>query len=169
MVGTLEPILANLPFFDGLEPSHLELLVGCASNARYGADAYLYREGEQANQFFIVRQGKVAIEMAVPGRGKVTLQTHDAGDVVGWAWLLPPYRWYFSARAVEPTRVIALDGVCLRHKCEQDADLGYQFLKRFAAKTTRSLDLLYAQLLDLDAGPEPRAPKSAPLRTLVQA
>ncbi len=161
MVDTLEPILAKLPFFEGLEKRHIELLVGCASNARYMADEYLYREGEEANQFFIVRQGKVSIEMAVPGRGIVTLQTHDEGDVVGWAWLLPPYRWYFTARAVEMTRVIALDGVCLRRKCEQDADLGYEFLKRFSAKTTRALELLYMQVLDLYATPEQRQTRTA--------
>ncbi len=161
MVHSLEPILAQLPFFEGLEQSHLQLLVGCASNARYFAEEYLYREGQDANRFFIIRQGKVAIEMAVPGRGIVTLQTHDAGDVVGWAWLLPPYRWHFSARATELTRVISLDGVCLRHKCEQDARLGYEFLKRFSAKTERALELLYLQMVDLYAAPAQRETRSA--------
>ncbi len=169
MVDTLEPILAKLPFFEGLEKRHLELLVGCASNARYFADEYLYREGEDANQFFIIRQGKVAIEMAIPGRGMVTLQTHDEGDVVGWAWLLPPYRWHFSGRAVEMTRVIALDGVCLRRKCEEDPALGYEFLKRFSAKTARSLDLVYMQVLDLYAVPEQRVTKSNHMRARVRA
>ncbi len=166
MVASLEPILAQLPFFEGLEKRHLELLVGCASNARYMPNEYLYREGEDANQFFIIRQGTVAIEMAIPGRGMVTLQTHDADDVVGWAWLLPPYRWHFSGRAVELTRVIALDGVCLRRKCEEDAALGYEFLKRFSAKTARALDLVYMQVLDLYAPPEQRGAKSnhAPVR-----
>ncbi len=159
MVASLEPILAQLPFFEGLEKRHLELLVGCASNARYFADEYLYREGQDANQFYIIRQGRVAIELAIPGRGMVTLQTYDAGDVVGWAWLLPPYRWHFSGRAMELTRVIALDGVCVRRKCEQDAELGYEFLMRFSAKTARTLDLLYIQALDLYAAPEQRETK----------
>ncbi len=169
MVTTLEPILAQLPFFDGLEKHYLELLVGCASNARYFPGEYLYREGEDANQFFIIRQGKVAIELAIPGRGKVTLQTHEAGDVVGWAWLLPPYRWYFSGRATEVTRVIALDGVCLRRKCDEDAHLGYEFMKRFSAKTAHSLDLLYMQLLDVYATPEQRVTKSAHVPVRIHA
>jgi CRP/FNR family cyclic AMP-dependent transcriptional regulator len=160
MVETLEPILAKLPFFKGLDKRYLELLVGCASNARYNTGEYLYQEGKEANQFFIIRQGKVAIESAVPGRGMITVEIHEAGDVVGWAWLLPPYRWYFNGRAVEPTRVIVLDGLCLRGKCEQDHTLGYEFMSRFLQKTTRSLDLLLGQVVDLHAAPEERQAKS---------
>jgi CRP-like cAMP-binding protein len=84
----------------------------------------------------------------------ITLEVHDEGDVVGWAWLFPPYRWYFNGRAVEPTRAIVLDGLCLRRKCEQDPDLGYEFMKRFLQKTARSLDLIRGQVVDLYATPE---------------
>jgi len=158
MVQTLEPILAKHPFFEGLDKSYLELLVGCASNARYNPGEYLFREGEEAKQFFIVRRGRVAVEIAVPGRGAITIQTHEEDDVVGWAWLFPPYHWHFSARAVELTRVFALDGECLRRKCEQDPALGYEFVKRFSDKIVRSLDLTRLQLLDLyGASPETTA------------
>jgi CRP/FNR family transcriptional regulator, cyclic AMP receptor protein len=153
MVDTLEPFLARLPFFEGLEKRHLELLVGCASNAHYVANEYLYREGEEANQFYIIRQGKVSIEMAVPGHGMVSLQSHEEGAVVGWAWLLRPFHWFFSARVVVVTWVITLDGAYLRRKCEQDHTLGYELHKRFAAKMERTLDLLYMQLIDLYAAP----------------
>jgi CRP/FNR family cyclic AMP-dependent transcriptional regulator len=160
MVGTLEPILAKHPFFEGLDKRYLELLVGCASNARYNAGDYLYQEGREATQFFIIRQGRVAIESSVPGRGRITLQTHEAGDVVGWSWLFPPYRWYFSGHAIELTRVIALDGLCLRRKCEQDPDLGYEFMKRFLQKTARSVDLLRGQVVELYTASEERRTKS---------
>lgn len=146
---TLDLILAKHPFFDGLESRYLELIAGCASNERYDAGSYLFREGETASKFFVVRHGKVAIETAVPGRGVVTIYTHDEGDVVGWSWLFAPYYWHYSGRAIGLTRVTALDGVCLRGKCEADQALGYAFLKRFSQKAVRSLDLTRMQLLDL--------------------
>ena len=50
---TLEPILAQQPFLQNLDPEHLQLLVGCASNIRYEAGQFLLREGEEANEFFM--------------------------------------------------------------------------------------------------------------------
>ena len=148
MVDTLEPILAKHPFFEGLEKRYLELLVGCASNLRFNRGDYLFIEGAEAKQFYIVRHGAVAIETLVPGQGMIPIQTHEEGDIVGWSWLFPPYQWHFSGRAVEVTMVIALDGECLRRKCEQDNALGYEFLKRFSHKIVRALDLTRAQLIN---------------------
>ena len=145
---TLEPILTKHPFFEGLEKRYLELLTGCATNERYNAGEFLFREGQEATKFFLIRQGHVAVEIGVPG-GAVPVYTHDAGDIVGWSWLFSPYRWHFSGRAMELTRVIALDGVCLRGKCEQDTALGYEFLKRFSDNMMRSLDYTRVQLLDI--------------------
>lgn len=155
---TLEPILAKHPFFKGLDKPYLELLTGCAMNARYNAGEYLFHEGEEAEKFFIIREGTVAAEIAVPGQGQIVIQTHEAGEVVGWSWLFPPYNWHFSARAIETTRVLTLDGVCLRTKCEMDPALGYEFMKRFADMIVRSLDSTRMQLLDLyNVGPKIKA------------
>ncbi|MBZ0310376.1 MAG: cyclic nucleotide-binding domain-containing protein [Anaerolineae bacterium] len=145
---TLESVLAKHPFFEGLEPQYLALLAGCASNMRFEEGQYLFREGQEATQFYILRYGRIAIEAHTPTRD-IMLYTHDEGDVVGWSWLFPPYHWHFSGRAVQLTRVISLDAVCLRGKCEADRVLGYEFLKRFSYKVVRSLDETRMQLLDL--------------------
>lgn len=148
---TREAILANHPFFKGLAEEYLALIAGCASNVVFKAGEYLFKEGEEASQFYILRHGKVAIEAYSPSRGPIVIYTHEAGDVVGWSWLFPPYHWHFSGRAVELTRLISLDAVCLRGKCEQDPLLGYEFLKRFSQKVVRSLDETRLQLIDLYA------------------
>lgn len=146
---TLENTLAEHPFFHGLEPRYLQLAVGCASNVRFDAGEFILREGEEANHFFLIRHGKVALEVFAPNRGSIAIQTLDEGDILGWSWLIPPYQWRFDARAVELTRAIALDGKCLRAKCEEDHDLGYELLKRFAAILGQRLDATRFQLLDL--------------------
>ena len=146
---TLEPILAAHPFFQGLAPGHLKLLVGCASNVRFDTGAFLFRTGEEANQFFLVREGTVAMEAVAPGRPVVVVQTLGAGEILGWSWLIPPYHWMFDARALEPTRAITLDGKCLRGKCEADHDLGYDLLKRFTQLVVSRLEATRMQLLDL--------------------
>jgi len=146
---TLEPILAEHPFFKGLEPRHLRLIAGCASNVRFNAGQLLFQEGEEANQFYMIRQGKVAVEIRAAERGIITAQTIGEGEVLGWSWLMPPYRWRFDARALELTRAIALDGRCLRTKSEEDHSLGYELLKRFSLIIVERLDAMRLQLLDL--------------------
>ena len=62
----------------------------------------LFREGDPADTFYLVRHGSVALETFVPARGPVMIETLEAGEVVGWSWLFPPYRWHFDARALSP-------------------------------------------------------------------
>ncbi|MBU6390736.1 MAG: cyclic nucleotide-binding domain-containing protein [Planctomycetes bacterium] len=146
---SLEPYLAEHPFLKGLEPNHLKILAGCASNVQFDVGQFILREGEEANNFYIIRHGKVAIELFAAERGAITIQTIGAGEILGWSWLIPPYQWRFDARAIEITRAIALDGKCLRTKCEQDHNLGYELLKRFAHVIALRLEATRLQLSDV--------------------
>ncbi len=146
---SLEPLLAKHPFFKGLSPSFLELLAGCASNLRVETDELLFREGEPANHFYVIREGKMALEIYAPGRGPITVETLNEGDVFGWSWLIPPYQRHFAARAVEMTRVFDINTECLRPKLEQDHDFGYEMLKRFSVLIAQRLQAARFQLLDV--------------------
>ncbi|HSE50351.1 MAG TPA: cyclic nucleotide-binding domain-containing protein [Terriglobales bacterium] len=148
---TLERIIAEHPYLSGIDPQWIELLSGCAANRKYEPGSYIFREGQEANEFFLVRSGRIAVEMAMPNHDPITVATVLDGDVLGWSWLLPPYQWKFQGRVVEPTRVFALDGKCLRQKCEANHDLGYELLKRFCKIIDRRLDQARFQLLDVYA------------------
>ena len=131
MIEGLERIVREHRFFAGLDEPFLQLVVGCARNVRFDEGQYLFREGGPADQFFLIRHGRVALELAGPGRGTVTFQTVGEGEILGVSWLIPPYRWTYDARAIELTRAIGIDAACLRGKCEADHDLGYEMMKRF--------------------------------------
>lgn len=146
---TLEPLIKEHPFFKGLEPRHLQLIVGCARNERRAEGEVLFREGEEADWFYVIREGQLALEIHVPGRGPVVLQTLGDGDVLGTSWLFPPYRWQFGARVLQPTRLLAFDGKCLRGKCDADHDLGYELVRRAAQILMQRLNAARLQLLDL--------------------
>jgi CRP/FNR family cyclic AMP-dependent transcriptional regulator len=146
---TLEPILAEHSFFEGLRPEHMALLVGCASNVRFGAGSFIFREGEEADRFFIIREGKVAIEIPAGRRKTITIETLGPDDVLGWSWMVSPYRWRFTARVVEATRAIALDAACLRGKCQADHELGYEMLNRVLQVVEQRLQATRMQLIDV--------------------
>jgi CRP-like cAMP-binding protein len=147
----LERILAQHPFFEALEPDYLKLLVGCASNMRFAAGQYIFRRGEAANQFYLLRHGRAALEIFAPQGPPITISTLEKDDVLGWSWVVEPYYWRLDARAVEPVRAIGLDGKCLRTKCEQNHDLGYELLKRFVHLVEQRLEATRLQLLDVYA------------------
>lgn len=146
---TLENIIKQHPFFEGLEPRYLEFIAGCAKNVRFDAGEFIFREGQEANDFYLVRHGNVSLDVFVPAKGPVSLQTIGEDDVLGWSWLFPPYRWHFDARALTLVRALAFDGACLRAKCDQDHDLGYELMQRFAHIINQRLQATRLQILDV--------------------
>ena len=100
----LARILGAHPFLKGLESNYIDLIVGCAANVRFNPGDFIFREGEEANQFFIIREGEIALEIYREGHDPLTVQTLKEGEVLGWAWLVPPYRWRLDAQAIKLTR-----------------------------------------------------------------
>jgi len=149
MIHTLEPILREHPFFQGMEDRHIQLIAGCSMNVRFEAGQVIFHEGDPADHFYLIREGLVSIQLAIPHRGLTTVQTVGGGEVMGWSWLFPPYRWHFDARTQEPTHALAFDGKCLRAKCEEDHSLGYDIYKRFMQIVTERLESTRLQLLDM--------------------
>jgi CRP-like cAMP-binding protein len=149
IIHTLEPIVREHPFCKDLPERYVALITGCAKNVRFDPDSIVFREGEAANEFYLIREGLVGVEVTIPQRGATLVQTVGTGDVLGWSWLFPPYHWHFDARALEATRALALDGKCLRDKCREDHSLGYEFLLRFSQIVTERLEATRLQLLDL--------------------
>jgi CRP-like cAMP-binding protein len=148
---TLERIIAEHSFFTDLDSDFLALMVGCASNVVFKAGTYILKEGDPADTFYLIRAGKVAVEVVAPQHKPIIVSTLEEGDLLGWSWLMPPFQWKFHARAVSDVRAIALNGKCLRTKCDENHDLGYEVLKRFARIIEERLEATRLQLLDIYA------------------
>ena len=145
----IESLLAEVPVFAGLGESALGTIAGCGQNMHFDAGAVLFREGDAADTFYVVRHGSVAVETFVPARGPMMIETIESGEVIGWSWLFEPYRWHFDARALTAVRATAFDGACLRGKCEADPALGYALMSRFAQVLIELLQWTRLRLLDL--------------------
>jgi len=146
---TIDQIVADSPVFEGLTREQLELIAGCARNVGFEAGERMFREGEPADTFYLVRKGRVALSTHAPARGSVVIETLDPGEIVGWSWLFPPYVWHFDARAVDEVRAVAFDGACLRDKCEVDTALGFELMRGFAGVMIDRLQHTRLRLLDL--------------------
>jgi CRP-like cAMP-binding protein len=151
---SLEQTLSKHPFLSGLDKRFLPRLARLAAHKKFEDQQLVFQEGRPANELYLICRGKIGIETALLGMSELIVQTLGADEVVGWSWLLPPYEYHYSARALEPTEVIAIDGKSLRGQCESDHDLGYEMMKRFALVIVQRLAATRAQFLHF---PDPGA------------
>ncbi len=158
IVKSMSDILAAQPLFAGLDPEITDLLAGCATNEQFTPGAYLLKADAPADRLFLLRSGDVAIEMRMPGRGRLTVQTVHPGHIVGATWFLPPYRWRFDARAVDTVRATGIDAACLRKKCDDQPRIGYEVMKRFLPVVAERLQSARMQLIELYAPPSEAEP-----------
>jgi len=145
---SIADVLVAHPFFAGIDERVVCQLAGCSHLAHFGSGEYLFREGEAADRLFVLRRGRVSLDVYVPGREGV-VATLDEGDVVGWSWLVPPYRWVFDARAVTEVSAVSVDAACLREKCSEDPALGYALMQRVAQVMYQRLQSTRIRMLDV--------------------
>ncbi len=145
----LEELLADVPFFDGLAPETLKLLAGCASNVHFAEGDTLFRRGDAADTFYVVRSGAVALETYAPTSGSILIETLEEGEIVGWSWLFEPHHWHLDGRALRPVRATSFDASCLRAKCDADPALGYELMRRFAQVLIERLQWTRLRLIDV--------------------
>ena len=149
---TIAELLADAPVFAGLDEDTLALLAGCGQNVRFAPGEMLFREGDPADTFHVLRHGAVALEVVAAGRPPLVIETLHDGEVAGWSWLVPPYRSAFDGRAIEPTAAVAMDGACLRGKCEADPALGFLLMQRFVPVIVERLQATRLRLLNVYGG-----------------
>jgi len=144
----LNEAIANHTFFRGMKPAHLAVLAEGAKATQFAAGETLFREGQPASQFYLIEDGRIALEAHEPANATVLVQTLSAGDVLGWSWLFPPFVWHFQARALEPTTAIALNGAHLLVSAEKDPEFGFELMKRVAKVLICRLQATRKQLLE---------------------
>ncbi len=146
---TIADLLAEHKFFADLDPQSLEFVAGCGKNVHFAPGERILTEGEPANTFYVLRSGSVALSFFVPGRAATVIDTLGDGDLLGWSWLFPPYRWQFDAEARDDVAAVAFDGTCLRTKCDSDARLGYALTQRFARVILGRLQSVRMRMIDV--------------------
>ena len=146
LMQTLESVLSEHYCFKGLEKKYLDMIVKKAGHANFDEGEYIFHENDKADKLYIIQEGIVALETKLgPDRDPVTIQMIGEGDVLGWAWLFPPHLCHFDAKTVAPTKTVVLDGSFIHEKCEEDHELGYELMKRFASLIQQRLQAVRLQ------------------------
>ncbi len=146
--STAREYLAAHPFFSDMSDEHLDFLASCATDMSAEADSSLFKQGDHANRFFIVREGHVVVEVPALYGPALEIQNLGADQLLGWSWLISPYQWDFQARAAEASRLWQFDGERVLAKCESDPAFGYELLKRFTVLMSERLTAARRKMMD---------------------
>ncbi|MZD55826.1 cyclic nucleotide-binding domain-containing protein [Streptomyces sp. SID5606] len=133
----------------GLPTEHRERLLRAAREVSFAAGARLFEEGGRSDRFWIVRTGSVTLDLCVPGRRAAVVESLGHGELVGWSWHFPPYRWHLGAEAMTPVRAWEFDAEAVRALCAQDPAFGRAVAVWVGNVVAHRLHAARIRLLDL--------------------
>jgi CRP/FNR family transcriptional regulator, cyclic AMP receptor protein len=153
MIEVTADALAAHPFLHGLSRDHLTVLAGTACDVTFPARHRLFEDGGSATRFWLLQSGHVALDLHVPGQGRIKIDTIGMGELLGWSWLFPPYRWAFGAVAASPVEAFEFDARAVRTCCESDPVLGYELTQRLARVVAKRLQATRIRLITVSGQP----------------
>ena len=130
MIEVTAPALAGHPFLRGMPPGQLDALAAAASDVTFPAGHRIFETGGFAGKFWLIRSGRVALDMQVPGDGRMIIDSAGIGDLLGWSWLFPPYCWTCGAVCVTAVEAFEFDAAAVRARSTADPLFGHELTGR---------------------------------------
>jgi len=143
-----EDYLSTHTFFSGLDDSYRKFLSNSATELQINKGGVLFKQGDRADKFYLLRKGQVSVQVPALMGPSLEIQTLGEDQVLGWSWLIPPYRWIFLARAEEDSELLEFDGGAILARCEEDPKFGYELFKCFAALMSERLGAARQKMMD---------------------
>lgn len=147
MIDVTADALVAHPFLHGMSRDHLAVLAEVASDVTFPARHRLFEDGGSANRFWLIQSGYIALDLIVPGQGRVRIDTIGMSELLGWSWLFPPYKWAFGAVAASPVEAFEFDARAIRARCASQPELGYELTRRLARVVANRLQATRVRLI----------------------
>src|SRR5947208_13784489 len=147
MIEVTAEALATHPFLHGMSRDQLAVLAGSAADVTFSDRHRLFEDGGGASRFWLIQSGHVALDLHVPGQGRMKIDTIGMGELLGWSWLFPPYRWAFGAVSVGPVEAFEFDARAVRAYCQADPELGYELTQRLVSVLAKRLQATRVRLI----------------------
>lgn len=147
MIDVTAGSLATHWFLHGMSGDQLAELAKSASVVSFQGGCRLFEDGGNATRFWLIRSGRVALDLDVPGDSPTLIEVLGMGDVLGLSCLLPPFQWVFGAMAVGPVEAFELDARSVLASCASDPELGFELTRRFMGVSAHRLHATRLKLL----------------------
>ncbi|TVQ38340.1 MAG: cyclic nucleotide-binding domain-containing protein [Wenzhouxiangella sp.] len=140
--------LAEHELFSGLDDQQLAFLAANGEEKHFDDGEIVSRQGQAADRFYIVLEGGLTVQVPAIAGPTLEVTRLSVDQVLGWSWLIEPYRWHFNALATGRTRALEFDGKAILARCEEDSAFGYALFKRFSALMGKRLEAAQRKMMD---------------------
>lgn len=145
---SLVKLLMQHEFFRDLAPEVVEFIAANGRITNLDTDEILFEHAQPAERFYLIQDGRITVGVPAIEGPSLEVQTLGPGEVLGWSWLIPPYRWNFRGRVIEAAEVVEFNGKAILDRCESDPAFGYPLMKRFAALMSERLEAARRKMMD---------------------
>ncbi|MGQ9908187.1 MAG: cyclic nucleotide-binding domain-containing protein [Candidatus Flexifilum sp.] len=144
-------LLRRFKLFAGLPPEALAEIAQFCEEEALEADTYLFEQGDEADELYLVLDGAVDLLMDIDSKGesRTEIETVVAGEALGWSALVEPHEYQLSAAAATEVKVILIDAPRLRDYLAAHPDHGYVLMRRVAQMIGERLGHMRTRFISL--------------------
>lgn len=141
-------------FFHAFSEDQLAELMKVTDKKTFKKGAQIYKEGDRANQIFIVSKGWVKLRKMDPEKDiDITFENRGKGELFGAACFMKPQEYTLNAVCMEDSEILAMDADSLFDLFHNDYQIGYLFLKEIAKVYFERYKGVKRQLFDMVKAP----------------
>jgi CRP/FNR family transcriptional regulator, cyclic AMP receptor protein len=139
--------LKKILLLEELDDSMLGKMLPFTQMHLFGDRAVIFKEGQHAEDFYMLVKGKVVLEVEASESIMISLGSIKSGYSFGWSALLGGSTYTSDAICVEPCEVIAIPGNIFLHLLEENHSMGYRIMLGVATILKRRLERRTGQFL----------------------
>ena len=142
-------VLSTIGLFAGLRADQLAAIAETCEEKACLQAGTLFREGDHAEQFYVLLEGKVSLQVQLSSRPEaITIAIAELpGLIFGWSGMVAPYAYTASAICQKDSRFLAINGQALLSALEQDPAMGFLVMRRIAELVSNRLRSMRVALL----------------------
>ena len=139
--------LKQFVMLEYLSDEMLKKLVPITETLLFDHNEKIFRQGEEANRFFLLKKGKVLLELRVTDNITVSMSSVKPGFSFGWSAMLEESLYTTDAICAEPCEVFSFRESKLKKIMEEDHSLGYIFSQRLLYVLKKRYDIRAEQFV----------------------
>jgi CRP/FNR family transcriptional regulator, cyclic AMP receptor protein len=147
MIEVTTAALAAHPFLHDMSEEHRSVLAAATADVTFPDRHRLFEDAGSATRFWLIRSGRVILDVHVPGQGRVPIDTIGMGELVGWSWRFPPYPWAFGAVTGSPVEAVEVAAQAVRASCASDPVFAHEITYRLAHVLAKRLQSTRGRLI----------------------
>jgi CRP-like cAMP-binding protein len=163
-VGAMAQQMSKKALLSNLSVEYASKLLRRAERLTFEADDVILRTGEKLEQFYVLLEGTVAVEMIRPAFS-LRIQVLGPGEGFGWSALISGSDTMFQVRAREDCTVACIGRKTLKALCEAEPEFGVRFLFSVLHLVARRIHATEERLYEFCTHPASETAMAAPGET----